>query len=40
MKEIPEVDLYFVESEKTPTVLGESRLPPAGASVVNTIHKS
>ena len=37
MKEVPEVDAYMVESELSPTGLGEPTLPPAGGAVANAL---
>lgn len=40
MKEIPEVDLFFVDSDFEPTGLGEPALPPTGGAVANAIFKA
>lgn len=40
MKEIPEVELTFVDSEYDPTGLGEPALPPTGGAVANAIFKA
>lgn len=40
MKEIPEVDLFFVDSGFDPTGLGEPALPPTGGAVANAIFKA
>jgi isoquinoline 1-oxidoreductase beta subunit len=38
MKEVPEVESYFISNEESPTGLGEPTLPPAGAALANAIH--
>ena len=38
MQETPEVRTHFVESDLSPTGLGEPGLPPAGGAVANAIH--
>ena len=38
MQETPEVSTHFVESDLSPTGLGEPGLPPAGGAVANAIH--
>ncbi|GAB7255856.1 xanthine dehydrogenase family protein molybdopterin-binding subunit [Polaribacter sp. OB-PA-B3] len=38
MNETPKVDVYFVNSNKSPTGLGEPGLPPAGGAVANAIN--
>ncbi len=38
MNETPKVDVYFVDSNKSPTGLGEPGLPPAGGAVANAIN--
>lgn len=38
MKETPKVDVFFVDSNKSPTGLGEPGLPPAGGAVANAIN--
>ncbi|MDF2188208.1 molybdopterin cofactor-binding domain-containing protein [Paraflavitalea sp. CAU 1676] len=40
MKEIPEIDLFFVDSGFDPTGLGEPALPPTGGAVANAIFKA
>src|SRR5690606_10601564 len=35
MKEIPEIDVHFVDNGIDPTGLGEPALPPTGAAVAN-----
>jgi isoquinoline 1-oxidoreductase subunit beta len=40
MKEIPEIDVYFVDNGITPTGLGEPALPPTGAAYANAIFKA
>jgi isoquinoline 1-oxidoreductase beta subunit len=37
MNETPQVSTYFVESDLSPTGLGEPGLPPAGGAVANAI---
>jgi isoquinoline 1-oxidoreductase beta subunit len=38
MKESPQVDIHFVESNNSPTGLGEPTLPPAGGAIANAIY--
>ena len=40
MKEVPDVDVYFVDSPINPTGLGEPALPPAAAAVANAFFKA
>lgn len=40
MKEIPEVDVHFVDNGIDPTGLGEPALPPTGAAIANAIFKA
>lgn len=40
MKEIPEIDVAFVDNGKDPTGLGEPALPPTGGAVANAIYKA
>jgi isoquinoline 1-oxidoreductase subunit beta len=40
MKEIPEVDVHFVNNGIDPTGLGEPALPPTGGAVANAIYKA
>lgn len=40
MREIPEIDLFFVDSGFDPTGLGEPALPPTGGAVANAIFKA
>jgi isoquinoline 1-oxidoreductase beta subunit len=40
MKEIPEVDVHFVNNGIDPTGLGEPALPPTGAAVANAYAKA
>ncbi len=40
MKEIPEIDVAFVDNGISPTGLGEPALPPTGAAVANAIFKA
>ena len=39
MREIPEVDVHFIESDYDPTGLGEPALPPTGGAVANALYK-
>jgi isoquinoline 1-oxidoreductase beta subunit len=39
MKDIPEIETYFVDNGKDPTGLGEPALPPTGGAVANAILK-
>ena len=38
MGQTPQVDVHFVESDMSPTGLGEPTLPPVGAAVANAIY--
>ena len=40
MQETPQVDVHFVQNDKSPTGLGEPGLPPAGGAVANAIHNA
>ena len=40
MKEIPEIDVSFVDNDKDPTGLGEPALPPTGGAIANAIFKA
>lgn len=40
IKEIPEIEAYFVENGIDPTGLGEPALPPTGGAVANAIYKA
>jgi isoquinoline 1-oxidoreductase subunit beta len=40
MKDIPEIDTYFVDNGIDPTGLGEPALPPTGGAVANAIFKA
>ena len=40
MKDIPEVETYFVDNGIEPTGLGEPALPPTGGAVANAIFKA
>jgi isoquinoline 1-oxidoreductase beta subunit len=40
MKEVPQVDVFFVDNGISPTGLGEPALPPTGGAVANAIYKA
>jgi isoquinoline 1-oxidoreductase beta subunit len=40
MKEIPEVEVGFVENDFDPTGLGEPALPPTGGAVANAVFRA
>jgi isoquinoline 1-oxidoreductase subunit beta len=40
LKEVPEIDVHFVDNGIDPTGLGEPALPPTGGSVANAIFKA
>ncbi len=40
MKEIPDIEVYFVDNGIDPTGLGEPALPPTGGAVANAIFKA
>jgi isoquinoline 1-oxidoreductase subunit beta len=40
MKEIPEIDVHFVNNGIDPTGLGEPALPPTGGAVANALYKA
>lgn len=37
MKEVPEVEMHFIQNELAPTGLGEPTLPPAGGAIANAL---
>lgn len=39
MKEVPEIEVEFIESQIAPTGLGEPGLPPIGAAFANAMYK-
>jgi isoquinoline 1-oxidoreductase subunit beta len=40
MKEVPQIDVHYVDSGFDPTGLGEPALPPTGGAVANAIYKA
>jgi isoquinoline 1-oxidoreductase beta subunit len=40
LKEIPEIDVHFVNNGIDPTGLGEPALPPTGGAVANALFKA
>lgn len=40
MREIPKIDVHFVDNGIDPTGLGEPALPPTGGSVANAVYKA
>jgi isoquinoline 1-oxidoreductase subunit beta len=40
MKEVPEIDAYFVNNGIDPTGLGEPALPPTGGAIANALFKA
>ncbi len=40
MKEVPEIDVHFVNNGIDPTGLGEPALPPTGGAVANALYKA
>ncbi|MBD8489350.1 xanthine dehydrogenase family protein molybdopterin-binding subunit [Echinicola sp. CAU 1574] len=37
MKEVPEIEVHFIQSDESPMGLGEPGLPPAGAALANAV---
>jgi len=40
MREIPKIDVHFVNNGIDPTGLGEPALPPTGGAVANALYKA
>jgi isoquinoline 1-oxidoreductase beta subunit len=40
MKEIPEIEVHFVDNGLDPTGLGEPALPPTGGAIANALYKA
>ncbi len=40
MKEVPEIDVHFVDNGISPTGLGEPALPPTGGAIANALFKA
>jgi isoquinoline 1-oxidoreductase beta subunit len=40
MKEVPEIDVHYVDSGFDPTGLGEPALPPTGGAIANAIFSA
>jgi isoquinoline 1-oxidoreductase subunit beta len=40
MREIPEIDVHFVDNGIDPTGLGEPALPPTGGAIANALFKA
>lgn len=40
LKEVPEIDVHFVDNGIDPTGLGEPALPPTGAAIANALYKA
>jgi isoquinoline 1-oxidoreductase beta subunit len=40
MKEVPEIDVHYVDNGIDPTGLGEPALPPTGGAIANAIFQA
>lgn len=40
MKEVPEIDVHYIDNGIDPTGLGEPALPPTGGAIANAIYKA